>query len=885
MSSEKPERVIFDSRLIAERDYWLARLEGSLGRSRLSGIFAGTHAGEVSTDPLKIEFSEALTETLIRATKDSPFLLYTILMAALKVCLHKYTGERLIVVGSPSRRQEAVGASRNALAISDVVNEQQSFRQFLSEVRGTLTEAYARQRYPFVRLLQDLELDKVEGSCKLFDVALVLENIHHKLPESLSIDITMNFRRTLDGIEGEVVFERERLSEVSIQRFTCHFLSLLENALGNVDSPLRELIMLTEEEKRQILSDWNSKEVVFTKQCIHHLFEARVAEAPRASALVYKDQHLTYAELNSRSNQLAHRLREMGVGRETIVGIHLNPTPRMIVALLAVLKAGGAYLPLDPLLPQARIAFMLQDAGARLAITEHSLSERCDYNGVVAICLDAPAEEEETYRYSVENTLGGAGLDNLAYVIYTSGSTGQPKGVMVEHRGISNTVQAQVEAFRIGPETRLLQFASPAFDASVSEIFTALISGATLCLEDREIIHTPSGLVRTIDDLKVTAVTLPPALLAVMPEEGCTTLKTVVSAGESCPASVVERWSNGRLFINAYGPTEVSICASLGKYEGRLGTPPPIGRPLANAQVYLLDRYQQPVPIGVPGELYVGGAGVARGYFNRQCLTAERFIPDPFSETVGARLYRTGDKARYLHNGEIEFLGRLDDQMKIRGFRIEPGEIESVLRRHESVRNAVVIGRHDGKDARLVAYIIPNKEEPSTGDLREFIKRHLPDYMIPAQFMMLSELPLNVNGKVDRQKLPDPVSNETYEAPRTQSEEVLINIWKEVLGVKTIGIHDNFFALGGHSLMVAQVISRVYEDLGVELPVRALFDAPTVAQLSSAVLKIQADELIGDDLLNILEELEGLTDEEAEELLARGGDDGGRPDLDSAAVK
>jgi amino acid adenylation domain-containing protein len=884
MSSEKPGRVIFDSRLIAERDYWLGRLSGGAARPSLSASFGRRRAGEAARRTLKVEFPEALTGRLIKATKDSPFLLYTILMTALKVCLHKYTGEQLIVVGSPSRRQEgdSGGGSPNALAIADEVDGQLSFRQHLAKVRETLTEAYARQSYPFPRLLQDLGLAGEERGCPLFDVALVLENIHHELPVYVTNDITLNLRRSAEGIGGEVVYEGALYGEEAVARFAAHFLSLLGKALENVDRPTRELVLLTEEEQHQILSTWNDTAAAYPQECVHRLFEARAAETPSATAVIYKDEHLTYAELNARANQLARRLRDRGVEPETIVGVRLSPTPRMIVAVVAVLKSGGAYLPLDPSLPQARIAHMLQDSGARLVLTEQSLSAGIDVGAAVAVCLDAAAEEEEIGLSATENLPGGARLGNLAYVIYTSGSTGQPKGVMAEHRGVCNMAQAQATAFGIAPGTRLLQFASLAFDASVSEIFTVLVSGATLCLEDREIIHTPAGLTRAVEDLKVTAATLPPALLAVLPDDCCPMLGTVVSAGESCPAAVVERWSRGRRFINAYGPTEATVCATLGQYEGRFDAPPPIGRPLANAQVYLLDRYRQLVPAGVPGELCVGGAGVTRGYFNRPGLTAERYVPHPFSRTPGARLYRTGDNARHLPDGQIEFLGRLDDQIKIRGFRVEPGEIEAALRRHEAVLAAVVVNRQTGQDARLVAYVIPSGDAPQAAVLRDFLKEHLPEYMTPAQFVMLPEFPLNASGKVDRQKLPAPESGETYEPPRTQSEQTLADIWKEVLGVERVGINDNFFSLGGHSLMVGQAISRISKELGVDLPVRALFEAPTVAQLNVAVLKRQADEMEEDGLSDILAELEGLSNEEAEALLARGEDEGGRPDAGSA---
>ncbi|MDX6695910.1 MAG: hypothetical protein QOF02_3513 [Blastocatellia bacterium] len=887
------KRVIFDSRLIAERDYWLERLPAGATRATLRADFERAAVSAPARRVFKLTVSQALAQCLNKATKDSPFLLYTILMAALKVCLYKHTGEPLVIVGSPSRRQDAGGDNEpNALAIVDHIDEQLSFRQFLSQARESLTEAYARQSYPFARLVQDAGLEQAANRCPLFDVALALENIHRELPD-LSNDLTLTFRSAPEGIAGEVSYESKLFKEETVARFAGHFIALLESALSNVDQPLWQLDMLGEQERRRILADWNDTRRAFPQECAHRLFEAKALESPQATALVYKEQCLTYAELNERANRLAHHLQSRGVGPETIAGICVNPSPQMIVGLLAVLKAGGAYLPLDPALPQGRIAYMLQDAGAHVLLTEQTLLSSFTGGDIKAaggevevICLDA--ESAEVKLCSTANPQSGATLDNLAYVIYTSGSTGQPKGVMAQHRGVCNMTFAQVAAFGIGPQTRLLQFASLGFDASVSEIFTSLLSGATLCLEDRETMRSPVSLGHALQEMEITTVTLPPTLLSIMPAESFPRLSAVVSAGEDCSAAIVERWSQGRRFINAYGPTEVTVCASLLECDEHCETAPSIGRPIANMQVYLLDPHQQPVPVGAAGELYIGGEGVTRGYLNRPELTAEKFIPHPFSDAPGARLYRTGDSARYLPDGQIEFLGRLDNQVKIRGYRIELGEIETALRQHEAVREAVVVNRREAEqEARLVAYVIPSDERLAIADLRGFVRERLPDYMTPAQFVLLAEFPLNTSGKIDRRSLPAPEqrapeSPQNYEAPRTSAERQLVDIWKEVLGVEQLGIHDNFFELGGHSLMVAQVISRVSEVLQVELPVRVLFESPTIAELSLAVSQ-QAGQVEGENLADILAELDGLSDEEAEALLAHQEEDDGKADAASLA--
>jgi amino acid adenylation domain-containing protein len=868
MGTEKPKRVVFDSRLIAERDYWLERLSSARFNSTLKPDFERPVPYPGSRKVIAATLPQELIQNLVRISKDLPFLLYTILMAGLKICLYKYTDNESMTIGSPMRRQENESLrSDNALAILDTVAPNLSFREFLSNVRANLTEAYSNQNYPCRRLVSDLGLSDDNNKCALFDVALVLKNIHHELPD-LKNHLTITFERTSQDITAIIEYESTAFKTETVARLMGHYTLLLGQALENADRPVNSLNLLSADERRQILTEWNDSHLAFPQRCVHHLFEAIAAESPDAVAVVYKHEHVTYAELNRRANQLAHCLETLGVGPEMVVGICLNPSPELIVAMLAILKAGGAYLPIDPAIPPSRGSYMLADAGARLLLTNHKLLTSLPQSEVQTICLDADQKAIEKCR--TQNPATVTELNNLAYVIYTSGSTGQPKGVQVEHRGLCNTAQAQVVAFHIEPATRLLQFASIGFDASVSEVFTALVCGATLCLEDRETIYSPQTLVPALQDLGITTVTLPPALLAVTSPDGCSGVSTLVAAGESCSAAIVERWSTGRHFINAYGPTEATVCASLWECKQPADGPPPIGRPLANAKVFLFDRQQQLVPAGVPGELYVGGAGVARGYSNRPDLTAEKFLPDPFSASAGARMYRTGDNARYRSDGDIEFLGRLDHQVKIRGYRIELGEVEAVLNDSPAVQASVVISeKNSGGDARLLAYLIPAVEIPNVADLRAFLKERLPEYMVPSHFVMLSEFPLNSSGKVDRNRLasmetPKPVSRAEFEAPRTESEQMLADIWKEVLGISEVGIHDNFFDLGGHSILVAQVASRVTEVMQVDLPVRTLFEAPTVAALNLAILKSQAVQVESADLAEILNELDQLSDEEAE---------------------
>ncbi|HEV3049322.1 MAG TPA: amino acid adenylation domain-containing protein, partial [Longimicrobium sp.] len=490
-------------------------------------------------------------------------------------------------------------------------------------------------------------------------------------------------------------------------------------------------------------------------------------------------------------------------------------------------------VPLDPAYPAERLAFMLADSGAPLLLTRSPLPEGLPPHAAEVVCLDADRERIEAE--SARAPAAGVLPENLAYVIYTSGSTGTPKGVMVPHRGVPNLAYAQARRFGIDGASRVLQFASFSFDAAVAEVFDALLAGATLVMASRDALLPGAGLLETLRSGRVTVATLPPSVLAMLAPEDLPELRTVVSAGEAVDAATVERWSAGRAFVNAYGPTETTVCATSARCEAD-GRAPAIGRGLENVRVYVLDAAGRPAPVGVAGELYVGGVGVARGYLGRPGLTAERFVPDPFGGATGARLYRTGDRVRWSARGELEFLGRVDAQVKVRGFRIEPGEIEATLRRHAAVRECVVVARGDASGgARLVGYIV-GEADPDA--LRAHLRRSLPEYMVPSAFVFLKALPLTPNGKLDRQALPAPeyaADADRYVAPRTPVEEVLAGIWAEVLRLDRVGVEESFFDLGGHSLLATRVVSRVRDVFAIELPLRALFEGPTVAELAGRV--------------------------------------------------
>lgn len=571
---------------------------------------------------------------------------------------------------------------------------------------------------------------------------------------------------------------------------------------------------------------------------IQDKIEEIARHSPESVAAVFDHETLTYGRLNARANQLAHHLQSTGVGSEVLVAICVERSLDMVVGILGILKAGGAFLPLDPTYPLERLDFMLTDANAPVILTQKRIANLLPETGAIVILLDA--EEEQINLQSEENPRGETLPDNLAYVIYTSGSTGKPKGSMLVHRGLANLAQALTAAFVIRPDERVLQFASISFDASVAEIFSTLWAGATICFSSRESLVPGAPLLKLMREQGITNVTLPPSVLAVLPEDDIPSLRTVISAGEACFADIVSRWAKGRRFVNAYGPTEATVCATAGECNGG-GQKPSIGKAISEVEVCLLDEQLRAAEAGLAGEICIFGKGIGRGYLNRPDLTAERFVPNPLSVEPGGRLYRTGDLARYREDGSIEYLDRVDNQIKIRGFRIEPGEIEEILTRHPSIRDAVVLADGPAGDKRLVAYIVSvEKSGISSESLREYLKKHLPAYMVPSAFVMLAAMPLAPNGKVDRHVLLNsnivrPV-DETFVAPRTEVEEKLAEIWSQVLQVESPGVNEDFYELGGHSLTATQMTPLIQTAFGVEIQLHTLLESPTISQLG---LKIE----------------------------------------------
>ncbi|MDZ8188239.1 MAG: amino acid adenylation domain-containing protein [Nostoc sp. ChiSLP02] len=807
---------------------------------------------------------EKLRQSLTELANRVGASLYIVLLTALQILLRRYTNQEDILIGSPmenrsrSEFENIVGHFANPVVLRGDLSGNPTFEELLERSHSCVLNAQNHQDYPFPLLVEQLQPVRNPSFSPLYQVALVWDRsrqsmdidsliLESMIPESrgAAFDLTLTILEEPGSLKGTWNYNTDLFDDSAIAQMMGHFVTLLEAIVANPQQRIDQLPLLTQSEEQQLLVEWNNTQVDYAfDKCIHQLFEEQVERTPHAVAVVFENQQLTYHELNTRANQLAHYLRSLGVEADVLVGICVERSLEMVVGLLGILKAGGAYVPLDSEYPKDRLSFMLEDAQVAVLLTQQRLLDRLPEYQAKLICLDEVWSE--ILQNKQKNPIQVVTSTDLANVIYTSGSTGKPKGVMVEHSGLCNLAQAQIQAFGVHSDSRVLQFASFSFDACISEILMALGAGATLYLGTKDSIMPGMPLIDRLRDDGITHVTLPPSALAVLPTEELPTLQAIVVAGEACPVELMRQWSKGRNFFNAYGPTEASVCVAIAKCTSE-DQKISIGRPIANTRIYILDQNLQPVPVGVAGELHIGGAGLARGYLNARELTQEKFIPNPFNNSKlkikNSKLYKTGDLARYLSDGNIEYLGRIDNQVKIRGFRIELGEIEAALSQHEDVQVSYVIAREDTPgDKRLVAYIVPQPQvTPTISILRSFLKEKLPEYMLPSAIVILESLPLTPNGKIDRRALPEPSNelSEKYVAPRTPIEEILAVIWQQVLRVELVGRHDNFFELGGHSLLGTQFISRARSRLKVEIPLRSLFAAPTIAELAPSIQQLQ----------------------------------------------
>jgi amino acid adenylation domain-containing protein len=847
-------------------DYWTQKLAAKLDPISFYGRNPLTQTTQVQRVSYSLgqERSQRLKAIAAQHTEfgisDSTSL-FNIFLAVLAAYLYRISGNRLISIGMPfhnrrsKRFKQTVGSFVQTVPLHIAINDSDTLQSLIERIANTTTEALrygqyvlrGSQQQPLYNVSLNYEL---QTASQFQGVAIKNESIHagHGT-ESLVIKIRdwdSSGELFLDFDFHQDIFD-ENLQSLTIQ----HFLQTLDTFLDYRAVNIDHIDLLSAEQKQHLLKQQQYRGLSETSVC--RLFEAQVENTPHQIAVRSQHQSLTYAELNAKANQLAHYLRSLGVKPDTLVGICMDRSPEMILGVLAVLKAGGAYVPLDPAYPQERLNWMLEDSQLSVLLSKTTVdTSALNVEPVTRVYLDTIWDA--IAEFSTENLLEPAQPNHLAYVIYTSGSTGKPKGVMIEHASLVNFTQAAIADYGMNAGDRVLQFASISFDAAAEEIYPCLATGGTLVLRTDEMLSSIATFLQTCQDWQLTVLDLPTAYWHQLVAEMATThlslpssLRLVIIGGEKANPELTKLWQqqvgHTPRLLNTYGPTEATVVATTCSItsDTPIQQQVPIGSAIANVETYILDRNLQPVPIGVSGELHIGGLGLARGYLNAPELTQKAFIPHPFSANPQARLYKTGDLARYLSDGTIEFLGRTDDQVKVRGFRIELGEIEAALDRHPNVKqSAVVLRDGQGTLQQLVAYIVPVTTETSLESVREFVRSQLPDYMVPTFFIPLESLPLTANGKLDRRALPQPdvsqiSSSVAYVAPRNEVEEKLAEIWIQILQVERVGIHDNFFELGGHSLMAAQVVGCIRSAFAVEIPLRSLFEAATIAQLGDCI--------------------------------------------------
>ncbi|RAP57228.1 non-ribosomal peptide synthetase [Oleiagrimonas sp. MCCC 1A03011] len=843
--------------LEAQSAYWKAKLAGAPELLTLPTDHPRPAEQRYEGGTLPFTLDPSLTEALQDLSTRHGTTLFMTLLAAWAILLSRFSGQEDIVVGTPTANrgrteiEGLIGYFVNTLALRLDLSYEPSVAEFLRQVKACALEAQGHQDIPFEQIVEQVNPTRSLAYNPIFQVMFVWGDagtgdlafpglqaqVRRQADYRISkFDLTLSVKPSASGLDAELEYATALFEPETIARIADSYRTLLEGLVADDQRSVSRLPLLSGAVRRQVLETWNATEASYPKdRCIHEWFEEQAQRVPSATAVACGQASLSYAELNRVANRVARRLRALGVKPDARVAICVERGIDMAVGVLGVLKAGGAYVPLDPAYPEERLRYIVADSEPVLFLTRGAHPDVA--GGVPVVDLDDLPDADES-NLSVDEI--GLAPTHLAYVIYTSGSTGKPKGVMIAHRNAGSLAATQIARFEPGPGSRVLQFASFSFDACVFEMLLAFCSGATLVVPASDTPLAGENLVRIVEETAITHTLLPPAVLAAIPEqETLESIRYLVAGGDVVTEDLVRRWARGRHLINAYGPTEITVAATMHECDaGDVGAPP-IGRPMPNTRIYILDAHREPVPVGVAGELYIGGAGVARGYLNRPKLTAERFVADPFGSDPDARLYRTGDLGRWRPDGVIEFLGRNDFQVKIRGFRIELGEIEARLRACDGVQEAVVLAREDVPgDKRLVAYYVGD-ENIQVEALRGDLSGHLPGYMVPAAFVRMETFPLSPNGKLDRKGLPAPegdaYGSRAYEAPRGECEAVLAEIWTTLLHVERVGRHDDFFQLGGHSLLTVKVMSRLRARLGVDVPVSALFARPTLAEFAGYV--------------------------------------------------
>ncbi|HXQ73774.1 MAG TPA: amino acid adenylation domain-containing protein [Pyrinomonadaceae bacterium] len=856
-----------------QADYWTRRLTGLPFVLEVPTDFPRPPMQNFRGARVYTRYSRRLLDALRELSRREGVTMFTLALAAYKALLYRYTTQETVLVGATFANrnrpelQGMVGYLLNLIVLSTDLSGNPTFRELLQRERATVLEGFANQDLPFGKLVQELRPTQdasrnpiVQHSLIYLDFPelTVMETLgltakHLDIDNGASrFDMTLAMTETEQGYEVDIEFPTDLYRRERIERMTKHLENILESVVVDPTQRLSDLPLLSENEKRQLLIEWNDTAVAYqSDRCIHELFEAQVDQTPDDVALLFENEQLTYRELNEQANRVAHYLREAGVENGELVGLFTSRSLRMVVALLGILKAGAAYVPLDEKFPAERLEFMLRDSGVRVLLTE----ERLD------------TDWKKIAECSVENLDQIVTNQQRAYVIYTSGSTGQPKGVEVSHRAVVNLLNSIASRPSLEASDTMLSVSTLSFDIAVAEIFVPLIVGARVVIASREVAADGMELAHLLARSGATVMQATPATWRMLIDggwQGDSALR-VFSTGEALDRPLADQLlTKSAELWNLYGPTETTIFSGVIRVTEDVG-PVPIGPPIANTSFYVLDQFMNPVPIGIYGELYIGGAGLSHGYLNRPELTAEKFVPDPFGSEPGARMYRTGDLVRYRENGSLEFAGRLDHQVKVRGFRIELGEVEAAMSRHESVRAVVVAVREVREgEQRLIAYVVGSQKSlPTASEWRTFLVQRLPEYMIPSLFVSLEELPLLPNGKVNRAALPLPDASRPelrreFVAPENPTQARLVELYMNVLALDKVGIHDDFFELGGDSILATRLVSRLRRVFEVEMPLRELFWQPTVFELAAVIERF------------VIEQLESLSEEEAEQLLQKG---------------
>ena len=858
-------------------NYWRSRLQNLQAPVDLPADHPRPNALHFRGAAHQFELTSDLTSRMREFARSQNVTPFAVLATAFHSLLHRYTDASEIPIGTPvsgrSLREfeRGIGYFVNPVIISAPIESRATFRQHLAGIRDAIIAAQEYGDFPFIEIVRRLRPERDPGRTPLFQVMLnlikttqvgVAGHILHSSSsaelrlgsleleafpldqQEAQFDLDLTLLDTGGSMPASLSYNVDLFEGSTVARMAEHLVVLLSAAISNPDLPISDLPLLTPQEESKVLVEWNATAKTYPDTTMHRLIERQIERTPQATALVFEKRTMSYQELNRRANQLAHYLRARGVGPDTLVAVLMERSFEMVIALLGILKAGGAYVPIDGGYPVERQLYMIRDAEAPVILTQAKFADLVSTAESHVVVIDESWRQFD--KLPGENLADGAQSGNLAYVIYTSGSTGNPKGAMNTHRGICNRLLWMQDQYQLTGSDVVLHKTPFSFDVSVWEFFWPLMTGARMVIARPEGHKDPVYLAGLIHEEGVTTLHFVPSMLRVFLQVDavgeCTSLRRIICSGEALPYELQERFFslvNADLH-NLYGPTEAAVDVTYWECQrSSVLRTVPIGRPVANTQIYILDGNMRPAPIGVPGELYIGGVQVGSGYWKRPDLTEQRFVPDPFCR--GGRLYRTGDQARWLSEGVIEYLGRLDQQVKIRGFRIELGEIESALSEDPRVKEAVVAMHEDAAgEKRLIAYLsCRDGEVPESSELRTRLSSKLPDYMVPSAFLCLDKLPLTPNGKIDRRALPSPVNNNVsahhYDPPRTAEEEHLAAIWKDVLRISRVGRNDNFFELGGHSLLASTALMRVREHWGIQLPLRSIFEAPTLEKLANRI--------------------------------------------------